>query len=221
MIDTIINANCLDVLDSIPKGLVHLVLTDPPWGIEEARGTLGKQRTHKISYEGGFTDNKDYIKNVCVPAIEKCLKIAERVIVTPGDRYFYLYPPPDSFGVIYQPASVGLQKWGFADAQPILYYGTDPRVGKTIKPCSRMVTERPPNGVNHPCPKPIRVWKWLADKGSLPGEVILDPFLGSGTTAVVAKQLGRHYIGIEISKRYCEIARQRLAQEELFSVATG
>lgn len=45
------------------------------------------------------------------------------------------------------------------------------------------------------------------------GGVVLDPFLGSGTTAVSAKKLGRHYLGIELSSEYCEIARQRLSQE--------
>jgi modification methylase len=48
-------------------------------------------------------------------------------------------------------------------------------------------------------------------------KVILDPFIGSGTVAVACKELGRDYIGIEISQKYCEIAQRRLAQEYLFT----
>jgi len=48
-------------------------------------------------------------------------------------------------------------------------------------------------------------------------EIVFDPFIGSGTTAVACKELGRYYIGIEINPEYCQMAEQRLAQEILFS----
>ncbi len=68
----------------------------------------------------------------------------------------------------------------------------------------------------HPTIKPIPLLKHLIATFSDPGEIVLDPFAGSGTTLVAAKQSGRKYIGIEIDPKYCKIAEERLLQEELF-----
>jgi site-specific DNA-methyltransferase (adenine-specific) len=76
---------------------------------------------------------------------------------------------------------------------------------------SIMATRLTRNG--HPCPKPLQVWERLINRGTVKyGNLILDPFLGSGTTAVASKILGRKCIGIEISEKYCEIAAKRCSQ---------
>jgi hypothetical protein len=62
----------------------------------------------------------------------------------------------------------------------------------------------------HPTVKPLRLMQYLITLGSRPGDVVLDPFLGSGTTAMAAKSLGRRYIGIERERAYVEIARARV-----------
>ena len=62
----------------------------------------------------------------------------------------------------------------------------------------------------HPTVKPLKLMSYLITLGSRPGDTILDPFLGSGTTAIAAKQLGRECIGIEREEEYVEIARARL-----------
>ena len=62
---------------------------------------------------------------------------------------------------------------------------------------------------NHPCPKLAEFWILLIAKDV---EIVLDPFLGSGTTAYCAKKLGRKCIGIEIEEKYCEIAARRCSQ---------
>ena len=109
------------------------------------------------------------------------------------------------------PAAVGFSSWGVNIWQPILYYGKDPRAGVAQVPNGRMMNERADKN-GHPCPKPLKAWKWLLNKSMLEGETVLDPFMGSGTTLRAAKDLNRKAIGIEIEERYCEIAANRMSQ---------
>ncbi|MBU2596870.1 MAG: site-specific DNA-methyltransferase, partial [Planctomycetes bacterium] len=70
-------------------------------------------------------------------------------------------------------------------------------------PASRHLTE-------HPTEKPESLLQRIISIGSKQGDIILDPFMGSGTTGVVAKQLGRNFIGIEIDQSYFNIATKRI-----------
>jgi site-specific DNA-methyltransferase (adenine-specific) len=212
---TIYHGDCRDVLPHVSH--VDLVLTDPPYGIDGARGLGGKRM--KGDYSGGFEDTAVYIRDVVVPVVIGLIQRATCVVVTPGNANFAHYPQPDSFGVFYQPAAVGLQPFGNVDAQPILYYGTAGG-GRMGKPCSFVLTETPERN-GHPCPKPFKAWKKLLATVARPGQQVLDPFMGSGTTLVVAKQMGHAAIGIELNEAYCEIAANRLAQGALPLEATA
>jgi DNA modification methylase len=63
----------------------------------------------------------------------------------------------------------------------------------------------------HPCPKAVEEMQFLAEALSRPGDIVLDPFCGSGSTLVAAKKLGRHYIGCDLSEKYCRLAKYRLS----------
>lgn len=67
----------------------------------------------------------------------------------------------------------------------------------------------------HPTQKPLGILMPLIEYACPAGEVVLDPFAGSGSTLVAAKQYGRHAVGYEVEERYCELAARRLAQEVL------
>ncbi len=65
---------------------------------------------------------------------------------------------------------------------------------------------------DHPTQKPLKIIKRIINTSSREGDLVLDPFMGSGTTAIACKELGRKYIGFELEKEYCDIAEERLKE---------
>ena len=78
-----------------------------------------------------------------------------------------------------------------------------------------------PSQYDHPSPKPIKLARLMIEACSNKDSLVCDPFVGSGTTAVAAKQLGRNFIGFEINPDYIKIAEQRLAQDTLLGFENG
>lgn len=78
-----------------------------------------------------------------------------------------------------------------------------------------------PENTDHPTQKPEKLLAKIILASSNPGDVVLDPFLGSGTTSVVAKKLGRRYVGIEIDEAYCCLAEKRLEMAERDNTIQG
>ena len=78
-----------------------------------------------------------------------------------------------------------------------------------------------PENTDHPTQKPEKLYAKLILASSREGDVILDPFMGSGTAPVVAKKLGRHFIGVEINEEYCLWAAKRLMMAEQDAAIQG
>jgi DNA modification methylase len=204
---TLYLGDCREILPTLGK--VDAVVTDPPYGIDGGSG--GDSRYYsKSAYDASFDDTPWYIKSVCARVITDCIYIADAVALTSGIRCLHLYPTPRDMGCFWTPAACTHGPWGMTTFQPILYYGKDWRAGKGALPSGKTVTEAAEKN-GHPCPKPIGAWKWLVDKVARPDGLVLDPFMGSGTTGVACAQLGRKFIGIEIEERYFDIACERIA----------
>ena len=215
-INKIYQKDGLEELRKLPNDYFDLTITDPPYGIGKmVSGTMSKARLHKTRYDE-FEDSEEYVKDVIIPIIKECIRVSKRVIITPGSKCMMLYPKPSSFGCLFSNSAKGMQLWGSMDSQPILYYGRPFDIGKRIHRCSFEVYEQP-SCKEHPCSKPIKLWHKIIKLRTKENDLVLDPFMGSGTTAVACKQLRRNFIGFEISKKYCELAKKRLFQSNLLN----
>jgi site-specific DNA-methyltransferase (adenine-specific) len=193
---------------------IDAVVADPPYGVK-FKGSVTKHTTDSQNSYLSFEDTPENIESVCVPIVMRCIDIANRVALTPGIKYAHLYPRPDGEGVFWYPSGANTGPWGFITHQPIFYYGKCPYLsaGKGSRPTGFSSTEAAEKN-GHPCPKPIGQMMWLVNRVSLPDEVVLDPFMGSGTTGVACMNLGRKFIGIEIEPKYFDIACRRIEQAQ-------
>lgn len=198
---TIYNADCRDVLSSLSG--VDLVLTDPPYGIG-------------VDY-GQFIDTPENVGALVSDVIPLAVRVAKRVALTCATRQIHFYPPPTWILCWLNRAGSYMNPWGFTCWQPVLVYGKDPFLEKSMG--SRPdVIEHSETAENwgHPCPKPEMFWRKLLLRCSVnESDVVVDPFMGSGTTLRVAKDCGRSAIGIDVEERFCESAANRLRQEVL------
>lgn len=188
---TIYHGDCREILPTLPK--VDLVLTDPPYGM-------------------GFRSNRRVLRHdmIAGESVEHALNAA------------YVFCRWDNLGEMPPPRSVLAwvkNNWSMGDLEhehgrqweAICFYPRDGHMFTSRIP-DVIYASRTGNAL-HPTEKPVRVIEVII-KANV-AKTILDPFMGSGTTLVAAKRLGRKAIGIEIEKKYCDIAIERLRQNPL------
>jgi DNA modification methylase len=213
---TIYHGDCLEILPTLAPASVDLVVTDPPYGMKyesnwngagdpivgddsvpiewlrEVR-RLSKSRTalYWFAYEGSIEATRTAIRSIGYGL--HTMLVWDKQVSTGGDLSDY---GRRTEYVVY--ATLGGSRLnGNRDANLI----SVPRVHQ-----SRRL---------HPTEKPLALLTYLVVRTSAPSELVLDPFMGSGTALLAASSLNRRAIGIEIEERYCEIAAKRLQQEVL------
>lgn len=196
-INQIINADCLEVMKQMPDKCIDLVLTDPPYGVN-------------LAYDI-YEDTEEKWFELMEKVIPELKRVAKMVIMPSCQikrlEWIYKNCPPDWLICWYKGSTGSAAYIGFNDWEPHLVYG---KINTNMHDYFRATPEPQDNG--HPCQKPLLWAEWLISRATEENQIILDPFLGSGTTAVACKKLNRRFIGVEISEQYCAIARQRLAQ---------
>jgi site-specific DNA-methyltransferase (adenine-specific) len=215
---TIYHADCREILPQIQKSSIDVLLTDPPYGI--------RYQSRRRTRAGGLPTRilADETLNVLrdvLPATDLLMK---------PDRHAYVFAAPMRIGEV---AEAMAEYWrvknvlvwdkgnaggpgdcfaGYASNWEAIVYankGRRPLLGPRPRSIYRYDWQAQRDPV-HPTVKPAGVMRWLLAKSSAPGEVLLDPFMGSGVALQAAAELGRKAIGIELEERYCEAAVARL-----------
>lgn len=198
---TIYHGDCREVLPQL--GTADVILTDPPYGISyQSARRIDWQRKEKIVGDDNFPM---WIFDELKPSVA--------LLVWCRWDQMRLFPKPRSF-IAWDKGnhSMGDLEHEFGRRWEGCAFYPGPKHQFRKRPADLIIANRVnPSVLIHPNEKPVEALTPLIDCHV--AEVILDPFMGSGTTLRAAKDLGRKAIGIEIEEKYCEIAAKRLSQE--------
>ena len=208
-LNTIYCGDCLELMKDIPDGSIDCVVTDPPYGIGESNEKNASRGCLATTTDFGHYSWDD--KKASDNHIRELVRVSKNQVVFGGNYYGSVLG--DTSCYIVWDKDNGLTD--FADCE---------LAWTSFKKATRKIRHRQQGFLQefmgakreqrvHPTQKPVEVMAWIIENYTLPGDTILDPFLGSGTTAVAALKTGRNFIGIEIDPKYCEIAQKRVDAE--------
>lgn len=222
--------DCREVLPQLAAGSVDLVVTDPPYNIASPYSvTMSGQRLISTAEAWGAWDSysdEDYraLLAVVFAGLARVLRTGGQVYWWSGARYLSdAIAAAEAAGFRYRAKLVAVKarpqpawrrsNWRSA-YEECLYFSKGPAAPFHFLGQRRMsnvlMLPYEAKRSRHPTEKRPAMIAPLIEVSSRRGDVVLDPFLGSGTTAVVARSLGRRFIGIEREREYFEMARRRL-----------
>lgn len=196
----IYHGDCLEIMPLLPK--VDLVVTDPPYGIDYNNSKLNRKSNSK--YEDIVNDKEQM-------DFSFLLKKEERIVVFGALNFLTQLPFKGRWICWDKRTKVEADKL-FGDPFEMAWINKTSGYNKIYRVMHGGVINA--DGKNtprfHPTQKPVFLFSAIIRDFSEMNSIILDPFLGSGTTLVACKELNRNGIGIEINEKYCEIAKKRL-----------
>ena len=199
-INKIYQGDCLEILKGFDNKSVDIILTDPPYGMEF-------RSNHRYEKHAKIVGDDRYP----VEILNEFFRIAKRAV--------YVFCRWDNLAELPKPTSVLAwvkNNWSMGDLQhehgrqweAIAFYPQAEH--EFIKRIPDVIKSNRTGNNFHPTEKPIDLMEKIIQANV--GDIILDPFCGSGSTLLACKRLKRNFIGIEIEPKYCEIAKQRLRQ---------
>lgn len=222
------NIDCLEGLKGIPDGSVDLIVTDPPYFL--SMGHAGSKTNAQAGKSDALTSNRTFNDlAICTPFYKQLFAEYARVLKDDGSFYYFAdwrgyayYFPLINAELPVRNMIVWDKKAGpgsfYSFAHELIIFGTykgktKSGVGTNIWRMAAFTSgAKKTNGEKeHPSQKP---WELIAKAildSTEPGAVVLDTFMGSGTTAVACLKTGRNYIGFELDERYHAIAQKRIA----------
>ncbi len=215
---TIYHGRCEDVLPSIAPATVGLLLTDPPYGIgvntrfnKAGRGKPSDASTHVGRNRAAKANDYPLVAGDDEPFDPSPLLAFPRCVLWGAIHYAQHLPPSPSW-IVWDRES---GRSATADAE-LAWTNLGGTVRKFTYAWNGVVRqgEKKTHGL-HPTQKPVALMHWIIDRWTEPGDLVLDPYMGSGPVARACADLGRRYIGIELVEDYCRIAVERLAQQTL------
>ena len=209
---TLYLGDCREILPTLPK--VDAVVTDPPYGINAKLGMGGGSKG-----DGGMWAGVHIEGDLDTSARDDALRIASAQFAAFA-KWNTSRPPLTRAAVIWnkgEHTGAGDLSLPWKPDFEFVFIGGDgwswPRRGSGVVQVNAIagcVADRNDGHRFHPFEKPVEIMRHFCERA--PGKIILDPFMGSGTTGVAAIKLGRKFIGIEIEPKYFDIACRRIGE---------
>ena len=203
---TIYRGDCADVLPGLDPADVGLLLTDPPYGIDLQTDYGNGWHENGLTYAPIAGDDR--------PFDPAPLLRYPRVFLFGANHYHSALPPGGSWFVwdkvtrngIARRAADGELAWTNAGGHPVVIY-------RHMWSGAYRASER--RTFLHPTQKPVSLMRWIVDRWTEPGDLVVDPYMGSGPVAQACADLGRRYVGVELVDDYVAAAVARLDQQTL------